>query len=128
MKIPRLMMRYLQRLPADLLPLVEQVADLASDLRWTWSHAGDAVWEKMDPGLWEQCGNPFVILQNLSHERLEELNRNTEFKQQLDRLTEARNSYCECCGWFGETHAEAGLKGIAYFSMEFGLGEALFQL
>jgi len=119
------MMHYLRHLPADLLPLVEQVADLATDLRWTWSHAGDAVWKKMDPQLWEQCENPFVILQNLSHERLEELNRSTQFKQQLNRLIEARNSYCECCGWFGEVHAEAKLKGIAYFSMEFGLGEAL---
>lgn len=125
MKIPRLMMHYLQHLPAELLPLVEQIADVATDLRWTWSHAGDALWKMMDPQLWEQSENPFVVLQNLSHERLEELNRSAQFKQQLDRLTEARNNYCECCGWFGDVHAEAKLRGIAYFSMEFGLGEAL---
>lgn len=125
MKIPRLMMHYLQDLPADLLPLVEKLADLATDLRWSWSHAGDAVWKAMDLQLWEQSENPFVILQNLSRERLEELNQNTQFKQHLDRLTDARNSYCDRCGWFGDVHADVKLKGIAYFSMEYGLGEAL---
>jgi starch phosphorylase len=125
MKIPQLMTRYMQDLPADMVPLVEKIADLATDLRWTWSHAGDAVWKAMDPQLWEQSENPFVVLQNLSRERLEELNQSTQFKQHLDRLADARNSYCDRCGWFDDVHADANLKGIAYFSMEFGLGEAL---
>ncbi|SFL56879.1 alpha-glucan family phosphorylase [Nitrosomonas communis] len=125
MKMPRLVMHYLQDLPAELLPLLEQITDLATDLRWTWSHAGDEVWKTMDPQLWEQSENPFVVLQNLSRERLDELNRSTQFKQHLDSLTKARNGYCDCCGWFGEVHAEAKLKGVAYFSMEFGLGKAL---
>ena len=125
MKIPRSMIHFLQDLPADLTPLIEQIADLATDLRWTWSHAGDAVWKAMDPQLWEQSKNPFVVMQNLSRERLEELNQNSQFKKHLEDLIVARNTYCECCGWFGETHADTKLKGIAYFSMDFGLGEAL---
>ena len=125
MKLPRSMVHFSQDLPADLDPLIEQIGDLATDLRWSWSHAGDAVWEAMDPQLWEQSGNPFVVLQNLSRERLEELNQNVQFKNHLDYLTTARNNYCESCGWFGEVHADAKLNGIAYFSMEFGLGEAL---
>jgi glycogen phosphorylase len=76
----------------------------------------------MDPQLWEQCENPFVVLQNLSRKRLEELNQNSQFKKHLEDLTDARNNYC---GWFGETHTDAKLNGIAYFSMEFALGEAL---
>ena len=119
------MLHYMQDLPTDQLPLLEMIADLATDLRWTWSHAGDAVWKALDPQLWEQSENPFVILQNLSRERIEELNRNSQFKQRLEQLTVARNSYCDHCGWFGEVHADTHLKGIAYFSMEFGLGEAL---
>ena len=31
----------------------------------------------------------------------------------------------ESSGWFGETYGDTELKGIAYFSMEFGLSEAL---
>jgi glycogen phosphorylase len=119
------MMHYMQDLPADLIPLVEKVADLATDLRWTWSHAGDEVWKAMDPQLWEQSENPFVVLQNLSRERLEELNQSTQFKQHLDRLASVRNGYCDRCGWFGDVHADTKLNGVAYFSMEFGLGKAL---
>jgi starch phosphorylase len=25
------------------------LTELALDLRWTWSHAGDALWRKLDP-------------------------------------------------------------------------------
>ncbi len=125
MQIPRLLIPYLRDLPIDLLPLVEQIADLAMDLRWTWSHAGDAMWKMMDPQLWEQSENPFVVLQNLSHERLQALNQNEEFKQHLNHLAEARNDYCSCSGWFGDIYRDSKLRGIAYFSMEYGLGKAL---
>lgn len=125
MKIPLLMIHYQQNLPSDLVPLVEQIAELATDLRWTWSHAGDTVWKAMDPVLWEQSENPLIVLQNLSRERLEELNRNAQFKHHLNNLSKARSNYCNCCGWFGEVHADSPLKGVAYFSMEFGLGQAL---
>ncbi|SFU71357.1 starch phosphorylase [Nitrosomonas eutropha] len=125
MKTPRLLMPYLRDLPTDLLPLVEQIASLAMDLRWTWSHAGDAMWKIMDPQLWEQSENPFVVLQNLSYERLQTLNQNKEFKQYLAHLAEARNDYCNCGGWFGDVYGDVKLRGVAYFSMEYGLGKAL---
>lgn len=31
----------------------------------------------------------------------------------------------ESRGWFKETHGDKKLQGVVYFSMEFGLGEAL---
>ncbi|WP_300289357.1 alpha-glucan family phosphorylase [Nitrosomonas sp.] len=125
MSLPRFLIPYLRDLPAELLPLVEQIADLAMDLRWTWSHAGDAMWKIMDPQLWELSENPFVLLQNLSHERLQALSQNRAFRQHLDQLVNARDGYCSCGGWFGDVYGDAGLRGIAYFSMEYGLGKAL---
>ncbi len=122
MSLPRFLLR---ELPAGLAPLAGIIADLATDLRWTWSHAGDAVWERMDPQAWEQSENPYVVLQNLSWERLEELDKDERFKAQLQALEEARTEYCAQPGWFGEAHRASDLKGIAYFSMEFGLGKAL---
>ena len=53
-------------LPADLEPL----AELAMDLRWTWSHAGDELWKSIDRETWERTENPFVLLQGLDEERL----------------------------------------------------------
>ena len=112
-------------LSADERSLVEALGTLATDLRWTWSHAGDAVWETVDPQLWEQMENPFLMLQNLTREHLERLNQNRQFKQHIEELIAARDRYCERCGWFQDVHADANINGIAYFSMEFGLGKAL---
>lgn len=109
----------------DLPTGLEDLAILATDLRWTWSHAGDALWQAMDPQAWKQTENPYVILQNISRERLRALADDSDFRQQLQRLMASRSAYSAQARWFRETYAETGLKGIAYFSMEFGLSEAL---
>ncbi|MBP1774067.1 MAG: hypothetical protein H6Q86_73, partial [candidate division NC10 bacterium] len=31
---------------------VEALAELALDLRWSWDHSTDDLWEAMDPDLW----------------------------------------------------------------------------
>ena len=45
----------------ELPPGLELLADLATDLRWTWSHTGDALWKAVDPQTWEHIENPYVI-------------------------------------------------------------------
>ncbi|MBE0577122.1 MAG: alpha-glucan family phosphorylase [Desulfuromonadales bacterium] len=113
---------YLPReLPEGLAPLT----DLATDLRWTWSHESDALWRMMDPEAWELTENPYVVLQNLAEGRLEELATDSVFKEHLWRLAALREEYLGHTGWFGESHGDNVLKGISYFSLEFGLGEAL---
>ncbi|MEW5754809.1 MAG: alpha-glucan family phosphorylase [Pseudomonadota bacterium] len=113
---------YLSReLPNGLEPLL----DLTTDLRWTWSHGADELWKMMDPEIWERTENPYVILQNVSQERLEELANNAQFQEHLERIRAARDEYACQIGWYGTTHPHCCLKGIAYFSMEFGLGTAL---
>ncbi len=98
---------------------------LALDLFWTWSHSGDRVWELMDPELWARTRNPWVILQSLSDSRLEELAEDSDFRVELERLTDERREHLKSGGWFEETHKDSGLGLVAYFSMEFGLSEAL---
>lgn len=106
-------------------PELEGLADLALDLRWTWSHSTDQLWEMLDPEIWERTGNPYFILQSVSQARLEEAAADDDFKEELRRWLHQRQRYLRDPGWFGREHAERALKGIAYFSMEFGLGEAL---
>jgi len=106
--------------PESLAPL----AELALDLRWTWSHAGDALWRRLDASLWEQTRNPWVILQNLSQQNLEGLAADPGFQQELRRLIDERERYGRESGWFAATYSELGIRTVAYFSMEFGLGEA----
>ncbi|TNF99454.1 MAG: alpha-glucan family phosphorylase [Gammaproteobacteria bacterium] len=114
-----------RELPSGLQTLAETAANLVIDLRWTWSHIGDSLWRAIDTQTWERTKNPYVVIQNLTQERLEELDRDTRFKTRLQTLVSAHQDYCNQPGWYGETHADSNLKGIAYFSMEFGLGEAL---
>lgn len=105
--------------------MLEKLTDIATDVRWTWSHGGDALWRTMDPDTWVHTRNPYVVLQNLSQQRLEALANDESFIERLQKVVTAREAYCAEPGWYGETYPGVGLKGVAYFSMEFGLGEAL---
>ena len=108
-------------LPAGL----EALAELALDLRWTWSHEADALWERIDAEAWNRTRNPWTILQDISHERLRALAADNAFVGEVERLAAARQAYREAPSWFSSTHGASALSGVAYFSMEFGLGEGL---
>ncbi|ODS24499.1 alpha-glucan phosphorylase [Candidatus Endobugula sertula] len=104
---------------------LEGLAELAANLRWTWNHAADALWNTIDPDIWQQTENPYVILQNVSSQRLASLAQDPDFCQQLhDLLTEQKN-YLNRSGWY-QSHCQGHcIQQVAYFSMEFGIGEAL---
>ncbi len=51
-------------------------------------------------------------MQNLTRERLDELDKDPAFKEQLRGLAAAREEYCSRTGWFGETHADTNLKRV----------------
>ena len=112
-------------LPRSLPPGLEALTDLALDLRWTWNHGADALWKMIDQEDWERTKNPWTLLQNLSQQRLQQLANDAQFCQELNRLTEERAAYLTERGWYGEAQANFDVGRVAYFSMEFGLGEAL---
>ena len=108
-------------LPAE----ISALRILALDLRWTWSHEHDAFWERIDPRLWRRTRNPWSVLQSASARRLQRLAADAAFRQQLADLAASRQNYVERPGWFATSHGRAALNGVAYLSMEFGLGAAL---
>ena len=109
----------------ELPPPLAALRDLALDLRWTWSHEADALWARVDAEFWGRWGNPWTILDNVSATRLDELAADADFVAHLYQLVLARRAYLADRGWFAATPANAQLNGVAFFSMEFGLGEAL---
>ncbi len=116
------MHRYLNRpLPAGLADL----SALALDLSWNWNQTGDALWRMLDSELWERTRNPYLILQSVSQKRLEDAAQDPVVQQELRLLFERRTQYLNEPGWFGRNYTPAHLRGVAYFSMEFGLSEAL---
>ncbi|MCW8129797.1 MAG: alpha-glucan family phosphorylase [Planctomycetota bacterium] len=104
---------------------LEGLVDLATDLRWTGSLLAQRIWKKLDPEAWERCNNPYTILMNVHQERLEEAARDRDLNDQLAQRMARRKNYLERKGWYGERFGHEPLKGVAYFSMEFGLSEAL---
>ncbi len=113
-------------LPLPNLP--QEISDLrilALDLRWTWSHEGDVLWAYIDEELWRRTHNPWIVLQSTSAERFELLASDKKFQSELAAAAAARTRYLETPGWFRGTEGASRLGGVAYFSMEFGLGAAL---
>jgi glycogen phosphorylase len=98
-------------LPAGLAAL----AELALDLRWTWSHEADALWERVDAEAWSRTRNPWIILQDISAERLRALSADRSFVAELKRLADTRQAYLNTPGWFSSAHGAASLSGVAYF-------------
>lgn len=104
---------------------LEGLNGLALDLRWTWSHFSDRLWERLDPEAWERTGNPYFILQNVSQAQLDEAAKDKNLTRDMKSWLEQREQYQRDTGWFGQSHPTTPIKHIAYFSMEFGLSEAL---
>jgi hypothetical protein len=44
---------------------IDELAELALNLHWSWDHAAGELWECLDPELWETTQNPWVILQTV---------------------------------------------------------------
>ena len=102
---------------------LERLTALALDLHWAWNHAGDAVWRRLDETLWERTQNPWLLLQHVPLARLEQLARDPDFIRDLQRLEASRAAYRATPPW--RPAGTATLPRVAYFSMEFGLHEAL---
>ena len=66
-----------------------------------------------------------MLLQNVSKERLETLVHDPIFLTQLAELKRERTQYYSQEGWFPCEYPDCQMGTVAYFSMEYGLGEAL---
>jgi starch phosphorylase len=103
----------------------DALAELALDMRSSWNHATDQVWRRLDPVLWEFTHNPWAVLQTASREKLQGVLADPGFRKNVDDLAQARRVAAEAPAWFQQTHPRSPLTGVAYFSMEFMLSEAL---
>jgi len=103
----------------------EVLTELALDLRWSFNHAADKVWECLDPELWELTHNPWIVLQTVSRERLQAVVATEEFRKLIRSVSDEREQAGQTATWFESAYPRSNLRTIAYFSMEFMLSEAL---
>ena len=104
---------------------LDALTELALDVRWSYNHSTDTIWERMDPELWDLTHNPWIVLQTVSQEKLQTLTTDPSFQLLVAELHSTGRSLHQTPGWFQKQHPNSGLTAVAYFSMEFMLSEAL---
>ncbi len=103
----------------------DSLAELALNMRSSWNHATDGVWRQLDPDLWELTHNPWVVLQTASRDRIRSVLADPVFRGKVDELLRTSRESDEAPAWFQQNHPGSPLTCVAYFSLEFMLGEAL---
>jgi starch phosphorylase len=103
------------KLPSELKILEE----IAYNLWWVWNYEATELFASIDSVLWEktEC-NPVLLLQRLSHERLEEMMQDAALMAHIHAVYAKFRAYME------EPFNQA-IPSIAYFSMEYGLTHIL---
>lgn len=101
---------------------------LSINLRWSWHKPTQDLFAELDSELWQQTnGDPVALLGAVSPRRLDELAGDEAFLNRLDELAADLDNYLSRPLWY-QQQIDDGVempKGIAYFSMEFGVAEVL---
>ena len=104
---------------------IDSLIELALDVRWSWNHAADKIWQQLDPALWELTRNPWIVLQTVSRDQLERHLSDPGFREKINELMKMKEQEASSPNWFQQNNPNSALTRIAYFSMEFMLSEAL---
>ncbi|MDI7277896.1 MAG: alpha-glucan family phosphorylase, partial [Anaerolineae bacterium] len=101
--------------------------DLAYNLFWSWDYEVIELFRRVSEDGWAASGhNPVRMLGMVSQERLNELAADEAFLAHLDRIWARFERYITWPHtWYRKLLPEVPRPLIAYFSMEFGLSEAL---
>lgn len=106
-------------------PTLKALKEIALNMRWSWNHAADELWSQLDPELWEQTRNPWVMLQTVSQKRLDALTSDAAFQKKLEDIVQRRQRREQTASWFQKAYREPPFAHVAYFSMEYMLNDAL---
>ena len=98
---------------------LRKLEELSRNLWWVWNSEGKTLFHDLDRELWRKTGqNPVMLLHRLPSARLEEMAKDTALVARIDRVYEQFKKYME------EPMRE-DLPSVSYFSMEYGLCNAL---
>jgi len=105
--------------------MIDLLRELALDLGAVWNRYTDDIWRQIDPDVWLLTRNPWLMLHHASQMKLKSMADDQELRRRVEQLVLARRESSQAPAWFQKTHSGSALKSVAYFSMEFGLSEAL---
>ncbi|MGY1948896.1 alpha-glucan family phosphorylase [Nocardia asiatica] len=102
------------------------LGELATNLRWSWHPPTQDLFAALDPRRWQEMGHdPVRMLGEVPAARLDELAADPDYVARVDAAAADLRGYLAAPGWFQRRAGEEGVRGIAYFSMEFGVTEVL---
>ncbi|MDQ3629555.1 MAG: alpha-glucan family phosphorylase [Actinomycetota bacterium] len=109
-------------------PALSALADLVTNLRWSWHPPTQDLFAAADPVVWERSGHdPVRLLGGLSRERLEQLAGDEDFLARLGAAHADLEQYLAGPRWYQQSALEGLPDTIAYFSPEFGITAVLPQ-
>jgi len=85
----------------------DTLVDLALNLRWSWSHGEEELWEPLDPELWEFTHNPWLVLLTTSLSRLKTLMAEPSYLRKVDEAARIKQEYLRAPTWFQQKYAES---------------------
>ena len=102
-------------IPEKLNPLKE----LSKNLWWVWNNDARDLFQSIDPEIWEETShNPVLLLDNVSLQRLHEIEEDESFMRRLNETYKRFQKYLEDRKNYQDAQ-------VAYFSMEYGLHDSL---
>ncbi len=104
---------------SDLPSKLKSLEEIAKNLWWVWNSEAKAVFHDLDVDLWRATGeNPVMLLQQLSSERLDEVIADKKMMERIEHVYAMFKEYMA-------KPMRDDLPSVAYFSMEYGLCNAL---
>ncbi len=98
---------------------LRKLEELSRNLWWVWNSEGKNLFHDLDRELWRKTGqNPVMLLHKLPSARLDEMANDKALVARIDRVFDQFKMYME------EPMRE-DLPSVSYFSMEYGLCNAL---
>ena len=102
-------------LPLKLKPLEV----MSRNLWWVWNSEGKSLFRDLNPDLWRSVGeNPVMLLQRLGFDRLQEIIKDENLMSRIETV------YADFKAYMKEPMRK-DVPSVAYFSMEYGLCNAL---
>jgi starch phosphorylase len=96
------------------------MSELAYNIVWSWEPILRALFRRLDPALWRECGyNPVALLGRVSQSTLDRLAADPRYLALYNLACERYDAHIK------QRDSEAGGPLIAYFSAEYGLTECL---
>ncbi len=102
-------------IPAEL----EKLNDLAHNMWWAWNHDARSLFTSLDAQLYAECGyNPVLLLERLSHEKMEELAHDKAIVKKMNDVYAQFRAYMD-------VEPDKTRASVAYLCMEYGLNQVL---